>query len=276
MSEPAEPERVLRRTGSVRDHEIDLAEAALALGSLDRPRVSLERYRDHLSELGERICEQGGDIADAEGAADILRQEIAISLGYDGDRLSYDDMQNANLLRVIDRRRGLPVSLAVIYVHAARAAGWQVTGVNFPAHFLVRLDHGGQRTILDPFNGGRQLDAAGLRQLTKSMAGEEAELDPTHLEPVGNRDTLLRLQNNILTRDLASGRLQRAQIVLGRMLLIAPERAELHRQTALLSARLDKLSDAITAAERYAALAINDVQRHEAAALLQELRKRLN
>ena len=123
MSEPAEPERVLRRTGSVRDHEIDLAEAALALGSLDRPRVSLERYRDHLSELGERICEQGGDIADAEGAADILRQEIAISLGYDGDRLSYDDMQNANLLRVIDRRRGLPVSLAVIYVHAARAAG---------------------------------------------------------------------------------------------------------------------------------------------------------
>lgn len=276
MSEQAELERALRRAGSLRDHEIELAETALALGALDRPRVGLERYRAHLQDLGQTIRGEGAAVRDATSAAALLCRTIAGDLGYDGDRLSYDDMQNANLLRVIDRRRGLPVALAIIYIHGARAAGWQITGIAFPAHFLVRLELGGQRAILDPFNGGRQLDAASLRQLTKTVAGEDAELDPRHLQPLSNRDTLLRLQNNILSRDLAGGRLQRAHIVLRRMLLLAPERAELHRQDALLSARQSNFGDAIAAAERYAALAVHDQERHEAAMLLQRLKTQLN
>ena len=276
MSEQGELERILRRAGSVRDHEIDLAEAALALGALDRPRVGLERYREHLNSLALQIRHGGAELRDAEAAAGLLRQSIAVDLGYEGDRLNYDDMQNANLLRVIDRRRGLPVALAILYIHGARAAGWQITGVAFPAHFLIRLEHGGQRAIIDPFNGGNRLDAPGLRQLTKTIAGDGAELSPSYLQPIGNRDVLLRLQNNILSRDLAGGRLQRAQIVLRRMLLIAPERADLHRQNALLAARQDNMGDAIAAAERYAALATHEEQRHEAALLLQQLKKQLN
>lgn len=276
MSERLELERILRRAGSVRDHEIDLAATALALGALDRPRVGLDRYREHLQSLGEQVHVEGAALHEVDEAALLLRQVLAIGLGYDGDRLSYDDMQNANLMRVIDRRRGLPVALAILYIHAARMAGWQVTGVAFPAHFLIRLELNGQRAILDPFNGGRQLDAAGLRRLTKTIAGEEAELNPRHLEPLGNRDTLLRLQNNILSRDLAGGRLQRARIVLERMLMLAPERPDLYHQSALLAAQQDNFGDAIAAAERYAALATHDEQRREAATLLQQLRRRLN
>lgn len=276
MSDQDELERILRRAGSVRDREIDIAETALALGALDRPRVGLERYREHLRSMGEQVLVEGAAIHEVDEAALLLRQVLAIGLGYDGDRLSYDDMQNANLLRVIDRRRGLPVALAILYIHAARTAGWQITGVAFPAHFLIRLELAGQRAIMDPFNGGRQLDASGLRRLTKTIAGEDAEIDPRHLEPLSNRDTLLRLQNNILSRDLAGGRLERARIVLERMLMLAPERPDLHHQSAILAARQDNFGDAIAAAERYAALATHEQQRREAAALLQQLRRRLN
>ena len=56
-----------------------------------------------------------------------------------GDDQTYDDLENANLISVIDRRRGLPVALSILYIHAARRQGWPVEGSNFPGHFLIRL-----------------------------------------------------------------------------------------------------------------------------------------
>src|SRR3546814_10733859 len=105
-------------------------------------------------------------------------------------------MSNADMTRVIDRRRGLPVSLGILYLHGARAQGWPICGLNFPGHFLLRLDLGAQRSIIDPFNGGETRDAAALRALLKTMAGEAAELPPEHTRPVRCRDDLLRLQHN--------------------------------------------------------------------------------
>src|SRR3546814_18868046 len=83
-------------------------------------------------------------------------------------------MSNADMMRVIDRRRGLPVALGILYLHGARAQGWPICGLNFPGHFLLRLDLGAERTIIDPFHGGETRDAAALRALLKTMAGEAA------------------------------------------------------------------------------------------------------
>src|SRR3546814_1821098 len=99
-------------------------------------------------------------------------------------------MVNANLMRVIGRRRGLPVALGILYLHGARAQGWAICGLNFPGHFLLRLDLGAERSIIDPFNGGKPRDAVGLRALLTGMAGENAELRPEHTRPVGCRDVL--------------------------------------------------------------------------------------
>src|SRR5699024_2784910 len=116
--------------------------------------------------------------------------------GYEGDHDTYDDLQNADLMRVIDRRRGLPVALGILYLQIARSQEWAAEGLSFPGHFLIRLECGAERAIIDPFNEGQLRHPAELRELLKAMAGVEAELNPDHYAPVSNRDVLLRLQNN--------------------------------------------------------------------------------
>ena len=83
-----------------------------------------------------------------------LKSVLVSEYGYSGDTVSYDSLQNANLIQVIDRRKGLPITLGIIYIHAARAQGWDIDGLNFPGHFLLRIEDGVKRTIFDPFNGG--------------------------------------------------------------------------------------------------------------------------
>jgi regulator of sirC expression with transglutaminase-like and TPR domain len=277
LSERAALEAALRRAGSVPDGALGLAETALVLAALDRPKVALECYREHLAGLAaEAETEIGPDAVTIADAAVGLARLLGRRHRYQGDALTYDDMQNANLMRVIDRRKGLPVALGILYLHAARAAGLAATGIAFPAHFLIRIERRGERTILDPFGGGREMRAPELRQLVKKLAGEERELDPAFVAPVADREVLLRLENNILSRALAQGRLLRAAEVAGRMLLLAPGHAPLYREQAAIAARLGNLKQALEAAERYLALAEGTAQAEDAALLLQRLKSSLN
>ncbi|HSD35608.1 MAG TPA: transglutaminase-like domain-containing protein [Alphaproteobacteria bacterium] len=271
-------EAVLARIGAAGDGEIDLAEGALALAALDRPQVPLARYREHLHELAGEVAGQveAGGAGQGTIQAAALARSLFERMGYDGDRLTYDDLQNANLMRVIDRRKGLPVALGILMIHAARAQGWAMVGLSFPAHFLVRLDSGAERLILDPFARGGVVDATRLRELLKEVAGEGAELKPSHYEPVPDRAVLLRLQNNIKTRLLRDGKLEAAARVIMRMLSFAPEEAVLWREAGLVEARLGNLKRAIGLIEAWRDKSPGEAQRRQAAVLLQELAQRLH
>ncbi|HVG81068.1 MAG TPA: transglutaminase-like domain-containing protein [Methylomirabilota bacterium] len=272
----AEAEAILTRTAGQADAEIDLAEAALALAALDRPQVPLARYRAHLAELAGDVGNEARAREHGVDQAAALARVLFERYGYEGDRLTYDDLQNANLMRVIDRRKGLPVALGILMIHAARAQGWDMVGLAFPAHFLVRLESGGGRLILDPFAGGRVLGPAELRELLKEVAGEGAELKPSHYEPVGNRAVLLRLQNNLKTRLIQEQKLEAAGRVLTRMLLFAPDEPQLWREAGMLEARVGNLKRAIGLIETYRQKSLGEAQRRQAAVLLQELAQRLH
>lgn len=261
------------------DSEVDLAEAALALASFDRPEMAPDRYREHLALLARDVADRYAEAGTAdtlEGRCASINEILYVQEAYRGDDATYDDIQNANLMRVIDRRRGLPVALGILYLHAGRAQGWQVDGIAFPGHFLIRLDREGERAIVDPFNRGRTCDAAELRRLIKAAAGNEAELTPEFFEPVGNIDILLRLQNNLKIRHIRMGELAKAADAVDRMLLLAPARGELWRDAAMIHVRLDNLTRAIAALERHIALEPRDSLRHQSARLLQELHAKLN
>jgi regulator of sirC expression with transglutaminase-like and TPR domain len=273
----AEAEAILTRTGSLPDAEIDLGEAALALAALDRPQVPLARYRAHLAELAEDVRAEAASLEGGVERAAALARVLFERHGYGGDRLTYDDLQNANLMRVIDRRKGLPVALGILMIHAARAQGWDMVGLSFPAHFLVRLEEGGgDRLILDPFGGGRILGSADLRELIKEVAGEGAELKPGHYEPVDSRAVLLRLQNNIKTRLIKEQKLEAAARVVMRMLLFAPDEPQLWREAGMIEAHLGNLKRAIGLIETYRDKSRGEAQRRHAAVLLQELAHRLH
>src|SRR5579871_1082766 len=107
----ASPADYLQRLGQSGDGPYDLANAALMLAALDWPDKKLTPYREHLSELAEAVRAEFVFVRDAGGAADALATIIAGRYGYEGDRANYDDPESADLIGVIERRRGLPVAL---------------------------------------------------------------------------------------------------------------------------------------------------------------------
>lgn len=278
MNTREEAEDILRRIAQEDDAAIDLAEGALALAALDRPRVGLGRYRDHLAALVSDVRTVVHDVRERtlESCAAAVNTVLFNRHGYAGDSLTYDDMQNANLIRVIDRKKGLPVALGILFLHIARAQGWQAHGVNFPGHFLVSLEVAGERAILDPFAGGTVRQTDELRALLKSATGREAELEPHHYAPMANRDVLLRLENNIKLRQLRAGSEGAALATLNAMLLFAPRKAELWQEAGTINARLGNLKAAIDALEHALALGTGHAERYQVAALLQSLRTRMN
>jgi regulator of sirC expression with transglutaminase-like and TPR domain len=252
-----------------------IGEAALALAVLDRPQVALTRYREHLEALAMEVAAAALGTEETAERARALGAVIASGYGYRGDSLTYDDLQNANLMRVIDRRKGLPVALGVLYLHAGRAQGWDITGLAFPGHFLLRIEGRGGASILDPFNEGAIKDAAELRALLKSVAGAERELAATDYAAVPDRDVLLRLQNNIKMRLIEAGRREAALGILESMLAMAPDRAELWREQGTVNAAIGNLGAAIRSLEAAMERERDSSRRFATAALLQEFKTRL-
>lgn len=261
---------VLEKVGALPDEAIDLAETALALAALDHPQSDFAPYRDHLGALAREVAARDAAPADA------LRDVLAGAFGYRGDSESYDDLDNANLIRVIDRRRGLPVALSILWLHAARAQGWSASGLNFPGHFLIRVGNGSTAAVIDPFNGGVVLGESALLQLRRRVGGADAALSAEDCAPVGNRAILLRLQNNIKLRLLQARRNEAALAVLERMVLTAPQQPALWHECATLHQAQGNLRTAQGCLERVIALAGSDTARQAAAAELKAVRLRLN
>ena len=208
-----------------------------------------------------------------------LAAVIASAYGYRGDNETYDDLQNADFARVLERRKGLPVALSILYLHVARAQGWEAEGLAFPGHFLIRVEIDSARHVLDPFNDGLVCDAAEIRSLLQRVLGPDADLSPEHFEPVPDRDVLLRLENNVRLRLAKREDWAGAARSLDRMLAIAPDRPALLFEAGQINARLDKRRAAISAFERFLSIgggAIEPELRQRASALLQELRRGLN
>lgn len=264
-------EGVLRRVAAEPGPQHDIAEAALALAALNQPHADIGRYRRHLAEIADAVAVEGNEDS-LEGHVGALNRALGERLGYRGDDDTYDDLQNANLMRVIDRRRGMPVTLGILYLHAARSQGWEMVGLNFPRRFLVRLQADGRRIIIDPFAGGTTPDAAELRRMLQASGADADQLNPDYYAPVSDRSILLRLQNNLRYRLIGADRFDEATKVVENMLMFAPEEAELWRDIALLHAHLGHYDQAVEAIEHFLPRAGNDRDRHRMAALKQRLK----
>jgi regulator of sirC expression with transglutaminase-like and TPR domain len=237
-----DPLEYLRRLGLAGDGPHDIAMAALMLAALDRPGKPLEPYREHLGDIARAALAESHLQPGADDAARSLSRLLAGRFGYDGDRLTYEDASNADLIAVIERRRGLPVTLGILYMHAARAAGLAASGLNTPGHFLVELASRNSEVVIDPFNGGAALDREHIGAPPPMGGGDGAHL----AEPVSDTDVLLRLENNLKLRALQVGERARGLQIAQRMVLIGPQRPELWLDLA----RLNEASGILGAARK--------------------------
>jgi regulator of sirC expression with transglutaminase-like and TPR domain len=242
----SDPRLALEAIGQLPDAEIDIGDAALQLARIDAPSADWQAAHRHLSELAKGAVEMSASLAGAgiQDKAEALAGLLAGAFKYQGDLETYDDLVNANLIRVIERRRGLPVALGILWIHAARAAGWACHGIDFPAHFLIALEDGSKQIALDIFNGGPVMTAQDLRTLLRRVEGPDADLRPGLLQPMTNRRVLLRLQNNIMTRRLQAGDMIGGLACIEDMLRFAPDQAELWRQSGVMNQNLDRVAAA--------------------------------
>lgn len=277
-----DPDQILSKAGMSKDEDIDLALTALALAAKDHPGVSFDRYLNHLKKLGEDVALHHKTMLSEGGADDVSAQLVSLQHilsgqeGYDGDKETYDDLQNADLFRVIDRRRGMPISLSILYIHAGRFQGWDICGLNIPGHFVCRLEKDGQRLIFDPFERGRILQAQDLRALLKRALGQNAELSSSYYDGAGNRETLIRLQNNLKLRLIEAEDYARALEIIECMRKIDPDEYRLLLDAGVLYARLGQNLAAVRALEGYIDKSPNSRDRQEAALLLQKMRETLH
>lgn len=266
---------VLDQLSECADAEIDLALTALALADAARPGRDLPAAQTHLDQLYAALRDgvaTAGEPAAAQGRGALLRAVLVETFGYHGDAETYEDPDNADLIRVTERRRGLPVSLGILYLALARSVGWTAEGLNFPGHFIIRVDGAdGERVILDPFHDGAELSVADLRGLVKAIEGPEAELTPAIYAAVSNREVLIRLQANIKLRALQAGDYQTALATVERMLLVTPDDHWLWRESGLMHMRLGDLDGALAALDVYLSLAPDGTDRDRIAKVVQEL-----
>lgn len=284
----SDPRDALDAIGQLPDVEIDLAGAAVQLARIDAPDIDWQAAMRHLSDLARDAVDLANDLpsADLSARAGALAGLVTGRHRYAGDTESYDSAANANLIQVIQRRRGLPVSLGILWLHCARAAGWGAHGVDFPGHFLVALEGQNttrrnrapeqQQTVLDVFAGGVPLNARDMRGLLKRIEGPGAELRPGVLQPMSARSVLLRLQNNLKTRRIADGDLAGALTSIEDMLRIAPDAAPLWREAALVNQRLDHVGAALRCYERFLEFVPQGDAALRTRAAMEDLRSRLN
>ncbi|OGA14509.1 MAG: hypothetical protein A3D95_08660 [Betaproteobacteria bacterium RIFCSPHIGHO2_12_FULL_69_13] len=244
MSANLHPFAALLASGESR---IDLARACLMIAEDTYPGISIERYLGDLERLALRLRGRMPQTLRAEERVIALNQFLFDDLGYWGNTDDYYDPRNSYLNEVMDRKTGIPITLAILYMEVGRRVGLPLEGVSFPGHFLVRLRVRGGTLILDPFSGGMPQSEDELRARLERVIpeGAAAELPVADLpleqflEPATNRQILARLLRNLKGIYREAGKPERMLEVLNRMLLVAPEASAELRDRGFLYQRLE-------------------------------------
>ena len=268
--------------GQQKDRDIDVIEAALAFALLADDTIDLSKYRQFIATMANDLQKTFADQAAHKNGdtvtvmAQSLKTVMADKYAFIGDEVHYDDIKNINLCHVIDRHTGLPITLCILAVGICRACGWAAEGINFPGHFIMRLEKDGDRLMIDLFQQCTILEAKDMRLILKRIMGEYAELSASYYDPCSNREMLLRLQNNLKYRLIDQEDYQGALDVVEKMAWIAPQDHRLCLDKAVLYARLDQPKAAIDHLVTYIDAVQDPYDRAEAEQFLHQLQTQLN
>ena len=177
------------------DERIDLAEAALMIARTEYPALDLPAQLQRLDQMALQIAADPG--RSCLGNVVAINEYLFDREKFSGNEEEYDDPRNSFLNDVLDRKKGIPITLSVVYMELARRHGLPVWGVGFPGHFLVKYASGSGEILIDPFNKGAILSRQDCEERLRSNFGEDAELRPEFLATSSNKQILDRMLNNL-------------------------------------------------------------------------------
>ncbi|NJL02909.1 MAG: tetratricopeptide repeat protein [Spirulinaceae cyanobacterium SM2_1_0] len=255
------------------DDQIDLARAALYLAGEEYPELEPEIYLEALAKMAAVV----GDRLPAERyplkVIQTLNQHLYEELDFRGNAQDYYDPRNSFLNQVIDRRLGIPITLALVYLEVAKRLDFPMVGIGMPGHFLIRPDFPDAGIYVDTFNRGEVLFDADCATLLSEIYQQPVTLQPQFLVPVTRQQFLTRMLVNLKLIYINRNDLQRTLAVVERLLILTPDNPLERRDRGLLHSHLNERPQAIADLEAY--LDAYPEARDAAAVrqLLQELRQ---
>jgi regulator of sirC expression with transglutaminase-like and TPR domain len=241
----ADLERALNTPGDA------LAPAAMAIARLEYPRLQAAPYLERIETLGReaaRRVSRGGPGATLEARVAAVSRFLYDEQGFSGNREHYDDPRNSFLNEVLDRRTGIPITLALVYIEVARRADVPVEGVNFPGHFLVRAS---DEIIIDPFHSGALVAEHDCRVLLREHLGDDAAFDRSLLYPATRRQIITRMLVNLKRSYVRLRSMPQARIVADLLVMLDPSALDELRDRGLLAYHMDDFAAALRDLETY-------------------------
>ena len=250
-----------RFTEVAKSPDPDLATAALFIARLEYPRLDASRYLDQLDQMGAAALKRLGP---QSSEADPLRRIEALNTylydekGFAGNDTRHNDPRDSFLNEVLDRRTGIPITLALVYIEVARRAGVPVDGVNFPGHFLLRMrrladstDAADTDLIVDPFHGGAILSETDCRQLLREHVGDEAAFDQRLLMRATKQQILIRMLVNLKWIYVKMRSFPQGHAITALLLALDPSAMTELRDRGLLAYHLNDFAGALRDLEAY-------------------------
>lgn len=237
------------------DRSLPLLEAAIAVAQDDMPGLDVQGVLAEVDALAERLCRRLPADAPPLQRLRQLNPYFFQELGFAGNVNDYYDPANSLLPRVLATRRGIPITLALLYIEMAQRAGLQAHGVCFPGHFLVKLNlpNAGRvvEVVIDPYSG-QSLTREDLeerllpfrRQLQRQGAPAAELALGTWLQPATSREILTRLLRNLKEVHRSASDLPRLAAVLRRLVIVQPLLGAERRELAVVLARLGRHAEA--------------------------------
>jgi regulator of sirC expression with transglutaminase-like and TPR domain len=220
------------------DEAIDLAEAALLVACEEYPELDVEAYRARLDELGREARRRAAGLTPAESVR-VVKRLLFVELGFSGNEQHYYDPRNSFLNDVLDRRTGIPITLATVFLEVSRRAGLETHGVGLPGHFIVRVELPDGPWLLDPFHGGMRLSLDDCQRRVDRIFEGKLRMEPDMLAPCGPRAMLTRMLQNLKAIYVRAQDFVRALGVVELLLRVTPASADELRDRGLIYAALD-------------------------------------
>lgn len=224
------------------DERLEWLPGAVLIAQGFSPSASLAACQAQLDDLAAELAPQVLDPSDARPALERLTKLLYGSLRFQGDTGDYYDVRNSCIDQVLERRTGIPITLALVLTEVAHRLGLEAEGINFPGHFLVR-GNGWGGPLFDPFSG-KKLEPEDVLNLLQRMRGMAETLSPDHLRPASTREVLRRMLNNLKSSSLSRNEYQGALFCVDRMLLLHPGSPMDWRERGYLYYRLECYAEA--------------------------------
>ena len=242
----------------------DLAAPAFLIARIEYPRLDPGPYLDRLEAMGDEaaavVAKEAGTDAPLAVRIDAVNRYLFGTMGFSGNRERFEDPRNSCLNEVMDRRTGIPITLALVYIEVARRAGIRTEGVNFPGHFLVRClqdlhtDDPSDGLIVDPFHSGAILGEQDCRQLLAPHMSEAA-FEPALLARATRRQILVRMLLNLKKLYVKMHSFPQARATTDALLALQPSSLADLRDRGLLAYHMSDFAHALRDLEEYLKLA---------------------